>query len=203
MRKVKNMSRAKNSTILVGTSTNFMHVIQNPEKLTAPKLQRRIANHMARLGAENVIKELCSSNWVEIYDKASRVNEIGQKGRRDAQPISLKSYSGPATRAILISGGSTLVLRRTNPGCWMKDKHTVLNLGIPAKAEDVPAPRIDTNANVVRLSKIVSADDTNLATAAIQSVVQLNLFPAVLDRDEHGNLVIETEQGRMLVSMAA
>lgn len=190
--------------IFVGTNWNNMVVVRNPQGQSATMLQKHVLSFASKFGYQKFAAEVTSSNWVELYPRATRISDIGVKDPaafRKADPIKRR---GLVTRAILIKK-DRILLYRWNSGShsWVvAGKQTLFYTGsvLSQSAEKPEEKAVEMDATSCRVSRLVNVDNTDLTVNVINTLVRNVCFPILIDRDEHGNLVVESKGGKILVA---
>lgn len=196
--------RSKSTEIFVGTEWDNMVVVRNSEGKSAPTIQKRLLSFASKFGYEALSKELTSSNWDEIYTHAFKVDEIGSKASGRAGKPNPRTNPGLVTRAILVKKDRVLLYYRTKSQGWFVAKnHTLQYSGVlPTKDElKEEKPVVKQDKNICHVSHLVSADNADLTASVINTLVRNGVFPLIIDKDEFGNLSVETETGRLLVTV--
>lgn len=203
------MSRkAKTNAIFVGTDWSNMVVVRNNEGQSAPTIQKHLLSFASKFGYKSLVDELTSGNWTEIYSKAIKVSEIGSRESSRGIKADPVGRRGLITRAIIVKQDRVFLYY------WVeatKHWHAVPKYTMhytsaheARPTESKPSveekPSKERNASAVRISHLVNTDNTDLTVAAISTLVRSGAFPLIIDRDEQGNLVIESESGKLLVA---
>jgi len=204
------MSRkAKTNAIFVGTDWSNMVVVRNNEGQSAPTIQKHLLSFASKFGYKSLTDELASGNWREIYSKAIKVSEIGIKESNRGIKTDPIGRRGLVTRAIIIKQDRVFLYywNMTAQRWVLVPKYTMYYTSVHEVRPAASKPKAGEksakarNASAVRISHLVSTDNTDLTTSVISTLVRNGLFPLIIDKDEHGNLSVETEAGRVLVAV--
>ena len=201
------MSRkAKTNAIFVGTDWDNMVVVRNNEGQSAPTIQKHLLSFASKFGYKSLVDELTSGNWTEIYSKATKVSEIGSRESSRGIKADPVGRRGLITRAIIVKQDRVFLYYLDGKYWHVIPKYTMRYTSAheARPTESKPSveekPSKERNASAVRISHLVNIDNTDLTVAVISTLVRSDALPFIIDRDEQGNLVIESESGKFLVA---